>query len=142
VSERPAKADDLRRAVAALVHDPSDDGDPPLEWDIRPEGEGASRSRAVVLEPGRYWTVIFEPDGWGCSVDLLAPMALNQFFLGDVLQDSVIEETKEARPRCPKHAHPLNLHDEGYWFCPSDHDLRCPFGEYWEWRKSKTCGDG
>jgi hypothetical protein len=136
VSERPATADDLRKAVAALVHDLTDDGDPPIQWDIRPEGEGQSRARAVVPEPGRYWNVTFEPGGGGCTADLRSPMALNQFFIGEVVQDLVCEKTTEARPRCPKHRHPLNLNEEGYWFCPADHDLRCPFGEYWEWRRS------
>lgn len=42
---------------------------------------------------------------------------------GRLHQDVLCEETTESRPRCPRHGHPLNIADDGYWFCPSDPSL-------------------
>jgi hypothetical protein len=54
-------------------------------------------------------------------------------YLADLVQDDVIEEIHGAWPLCPRHPHPLELHDmdtaRPTWRCPKTPDIAVPIGE-------------
>jgi hypothetical protein len=56
------------------------------------------------------------------------------FLLAQAIQDTVIEEVREARPACPLHGHPLNpvaTPSGSFWECPDGAGIwSCAMGSY------------
>ena len=67
---------------------------------------------------------------------LEAHRQLLPFFLAQSMQDTVIEEVREARPACPVHGHPLNpaaTPSGSLWQCPEGPGVwSCAMGSYHE----------
>lgn len=132
-------SDELRRIVEDLT-DPLHPDDS-TAWEVRPlRDDDYFEHYPEYLEGDvpRYWWVTVE--GRSMVADLEMPSASRVFFMADMAQDEVIEETREARPWCPVHGkNMLNIRleeDEVFWQCPDDEQVRCEVGGYWAWRRS------
>jgi hypothetical protein len=106
-------------------------------------GEGQGRSAehegwgGIAYLCGRRWLVInIEPSYLEDYREQLP------FFLAQSIQDSIIEEVREARPACPVHGHPLNpaaTPTGSLWQCPEGPDVwSCAMGSYHEAAGSRS----
>jgi hypothetical protein len=129
---------EVRRIVADLTDPPDPDGVPWGVWPLRDDDDSLYRPEYLDGGVPRFWWVSVQ--GRGQAVDLTAPSAIRIYFLADMAQDKIIEESTQARPWCPVHRrNMLNVRleeDSVYWQCPDDEAVRCDVGGYWPWRRA------
>jgi hypothetical protein len=91
---------------------------------------------SISIRGFRAWWVSVE--GRSEVADLTMPSATRTYFLADMAQSKIIEESTEARPWCPVHRrNMLRVREEAgsvFWQCPEDDAVRCGVGAYWTWR--------
>jgi hypothetical protein len=141
VTEAEYDANTVTEEVLLIVGDLSDPSDPKgaISWVVRPLRDDDPFEHYPEYLDGeipRYWWVTV--GGRGMVADLTMPSHARVYFMGDMAQEEVTEELREARPWCPVHRkNMLNLRlndDAVYWQCPDDEGVRCDVGGYWAWR--------
>lgn len=142
-----AMVQEVQSEIEAIVRDVSSGATSTSEmtWILREETTVESERRGVVNpNAGQHWVVEFKAgiSGGQSAIDSDMPAPVRDFFIADVAQDVINDETLQSRPLCPCHNHQLILKIEEaprsqlVWLCPSDSSLFCPVGEFWEWQSS------
>jgi hypothetical protein len=130
---------DLRLPWKVAVHEDEPD------WPAIPDGvdSGIGVVGGIVLtdmpmpqlgrRPLNFPQIWIETPHSGRSLPEMDDEAEATGYLADMVQEDVIEEIHGAWPKCPRHAHPLEVHytDSGdpTWRCPKTPDIEVPIGE-------------
>ncbi len=116
----------LRAPVEAVLHDFQQPTPVELSVGCYPDEECENMSIVVFTEP----------DGFGFGIGVVAnePEVSRLVLLADRMQEhfsELVEAWGQARPRCPRHTHPLapaQREGAAWWACPADKTPVAPIG--------------
>jgi hypothetical protein len=105
------------------------------------------RTHPEYLDNGlpRYTVVTLNLASGARSVvaDATETPGARDYWIAEVFQDELCNETRELRPLCPVHSGKTprilvpEISEGGLvWQCNDDRSVRCDLGSYWRWRRS------
>jgi hypothetical protein len=154
--EFPDELSVLSKGAQRIIDDlaPFDRGSPSVQVTCRfvptpnsvlAQYRAESGSESAWLDYGKNWLIFIYLNGKASTVfEVLTGGLPDPLYveMADRIQEEVIDEVRGARPRCPRHAHPLEpalVDDGGGWVCPELPLHRvCRFGEYRDLRLAQS----